>query len=1072
MKKILLFAGLSLVGVMAFGQPKWMNPNVNAENRAPSRSTFFAYETTDLALQAARPYEVAKDDTWGKKASNRYLSIEGKWKFNFAVDHDKAPKGFEAVDFDDSRWDRFPVPGLFEMLGYGDRIYKNAGYPFSNQFTPRPPYIEERNNYTGSYRRTFRIPADWKGMDVYMHVGSATSNLSVWVNGQYVGYSEDSKVAAEFDITRYLKPGEENLIAMQVMRWCDGSYVEDQDFWRFTGIARECYLYARPKAHVTDLFITPDLDKAYKNGVLNIKASTTGAEGKTLRFTLRDADGKQIATQTTSAGAEVGVQLKAAGCKKWTVETPYLYTLVTEFLDGGTVVEAIPQRVGFRKVEIKNAQLLVNGQTVLFKGADRHELDPDGGYVVPVSRMVQDIQIMKDLNVNAVRTCHYPDDPRWYDLCDEYGIYLVAEANIESHGMGYGEGTLAKNDAFALSHMERNERNVLNFKNHPSIIFWSLGNEAGMGPNFIAAYKWIKEYDPSRPVQYERGLYEYNAEYTDIRCPMYADYNEVERRGQNPDKPFIQCEYAHAMGNSVGGMKEYWDLYRKYPSLQGGFIWDFVDQAVRDKSPITGKEIFTYGGDYGRYPATDNNFNCNGFIAPDRRYNPSAYEVKYCYQNIHVTAKNLAKGQLEVFNENFFTDLSNYYLCWTVLADGEPVAEGTLDKLPVAAQQKKVVTLPGFKAPTDGDKEYLLTVEFRLKEAEPLMKKDQMVAHEQFNLTEYAYPTVEGIVAEAKAKGSVSDVIEDNSCLIVNAGGMTVTWNRRTGFVDYIDVDGKPMLENGYSLMPNFWRAPTDNDFGANLQTRFRVWENPGLRLKRGSFKGEQQDGSYVVTADYELRMLEAVLHLKYIVTPDGQLIVNQNLEANVKFEQEQAQAQQGGERRARRPEMAVEPLREKPNLFRFGMQLVMPKEYVSVDYYGKGPGECYADRESDQMVAHYKQTVAEQFFPYIRPQENGNHTGVRYWKVLNGAGKGLEFYGTEPLNATALNYLQSDLDDGVNKAQRHSGDLMERPFTVVSIDKCQFGLGCVNSWGAWPRAEYQMPYGDYAYTYVIKPVR
>ena len=1065
MKKSILLAGLSLMSVLAFAQPKWMNPNVNQENRAPSRSTFFAYESTDLALQAARPYEEAKDDTWGKSASTRYLSIEGKWKFNFATDHDKAPVGFEAVGYDDSRWDRFPVPGLFEMLGYGDRIYKNAGYAWSNQFTPNPPFIEERNNYTGSYRRVFRIPADWKGMDVFMHIGSATSNLSVWVNGQYVGYSEDSKVAAEFDITRYLKPGEENLIAMQIMRWCDGSYLEDQDFWRFTGIARECYLYARPKARVADIFLTPDLDKGYKNGVLNIKASTTGAAGKSLRFTLRNAAGKQVATQTVGAAEEVALQLKASGCKTWSVETPYLYTLVTELLDGAEIVEAIPQRVGFRKVEIKDKQLLVNGCTVLFKGADRHELDPDGGYVVPVSRMIQDIKIMKDLNVNAVRTCHYPDDPRWYDLCDEYGIYLVAEANVESHGMGYGDRTLAKNDAFALAHMERNERNVLNFKNHPAIIFWSLGNEAGMGPNFIAAYQWIKEYDPSRPVQYERGLYEYNADYTDIRCPMYADYNEVQRRGENPDKPFIQCEYAHAMGNSVGGMKEYWDLYRKYPSLQGGFIWDFVDQAVRDKSPITGKEIFTYGGDYGRYPASDNNFNCNGFIAPDRRYNPSAYEVKYCYQNIHASAKNLAKGQVEIYNENFFTDLSKFYLAYTVLADGEPVAQGTLDKLSVPAQGRKVVTLPGFKAPANDGKEYLLNVEFRLKEAEPLMEKDQLVAHEQFALTDYAYPTVEALMA---AGGSAEEVIQDNSCVIAQANGLTVTWNRRTGYIDYIDVDGKPMLEEGYSLTPNFWRAPTDNDFGAQLQSRFRVWQNPGFRLRRGGLKVDREGENNVVTADYESRLLEAVLHMKYVVTPDGQLIVSQSLEANVKFENEQP----NGDRRGRGPVMNVQPLQEKPCMFRFGMQLVMPREFVSVDYYGKGPGECYADRESDQTVAHYRQTVAEQFFPYVRPQENGNHTGVRYWKVLNGSGKGLEFYGTEPLNATALNYLQSDLDDTPEKAQRHSGDLLERPFTVVSIDKCQFGLGCVNSWGAWPRQEYQLPYGDYAYTFVIKPVR
>ena len=1069
MKRKLLFISMFLVALSAGAQEKWCNPAVNQENRAETRASYFAYENIDLALQAARPYEVAQDNTFGKSASARFLSIEGDWKFNFAVDNDKAPKGFEAVGYDDSQWELFPVPGLFEMLGHGDRIYKNVGYSWANQFTSNPPYIEQRNNYTGSYRRSFRIPADWKGMDIFMHVGSATSNLSVWVNGKYVGYSEDSKVAAEFDVTPFLTPGKENLIAMQVMRWCDGSYLEDQDFWRFTGIARECYLYARPKAHVHDLFITPDLDKNYKNGTLSLVASTVGAEDQTIRYTLLDAAGKQVAAKTVKAGTDAMMAVKAP--QKWTAETPYLYTLLTELVAAdGSVVEVIPQKVGFRKVEIKNAQLLVNGQTVLFKGADRHEMDPDGGYVVPVSRMVQDLSIMKDLNVNAVRTCHYPDDPRWYDLCDEYGIYLVAEANVESHGMGYGDETLAKVPAFNLAHMERNQRNVLNFKNHPAIIFWSLGNEAGMGQNFIDPYKWIKEYDPSRPVQYERGLYEYDAEYTDIRCPMYADYKEVERRGQNPDKPFIQCEYAHAMGNSVGGMKEYWDLYRQYPSLQGGFIWDFVDQAVRDKSAVTGKEIFTYGGDYGRYPASDNNFNCNGFIAPDRRYNPSAYEVKYNYQNVHATVKNLSKGQVEVYNENFFTDLSNVCLKWTVLADGEPFAEGCVDKLAVPAQAKKTVTLKGFTFPAADGKEYLLNVEFCLKEAQPLMKAGQLVAHEQFELVGYDYPTVEALTA---GQGSAPSVVEDNSCLIATASGLSVTWNRWTGFIDYIDVDGRPMLQKGYSLEPNFWRAPTDNDFGASLQNRFRVWQNPGLRLARGSFKSEKQGSNLVVTADYEMRLLEAILHMTYTVTPDGQLIVSQRLQANVKFEEEKA-PQGEGRRRAGGQLAAIQPLKEKPNLFRFGMQLVMPQEFANVDYYGKGPGECYADRDNDQTVAHYRQTVSEQFFPYIRPQENGNHTAVRYWRVLDKAGKGLEFYGTEALNATALNYLQSDLDGGIDKdrSQMHSGDLTERPFTVVSIDKCQFGLGCVNSWGAWPRAEYQLPYGDYDYTYVVRPVR
>ena len=1063
MKRQAIIAGMFFASLVVGAQTqtvkeKWLDPNVNRVGTEAPRSTFLAFESTALAQNA------------DKAKSNRYISLEGKWRFNWVKDHDKAPKNFFTVGYDDSKWVDFPVPGLFELNGYGEKIYVNTGYAWRKQMKSNPPYVEEKNNYTGSYRKEVMIPAEWKGMQIFMHIGSATSNVQLWVNGKDAGYAEDSKMESEYNITNLLKTGQKNLLAMQVMRWCDGSYGEDQDFWRFTGIAREVYLYARPATHIVDMDIVPDLVNNYKDGVLKLNIQIKNNAGKYIDTKLVNRANNHAvyhAENEKMTGGPFLAKIPVANCRKWSAEEPNLYDLVITLKEkSGKVIESVSRPVGFRKVEIKNAQVLVNGQPVLIKGADRHELDPDGGYVMSVERMIADIKMMKELNMNAVRTCHYSDDPRWYDLCDEYGIYLVAEANVESHGMGYDAQTLAKVPAFNLAHMERNQRNVLTFKNHPAIIFWSLGNEAGMGQNFIDPYNWIKQYDPSRPVQYERGLYEYNAEYTDIRCPMYAGYEEVERRGQNPDKPFIQCEYAHAMGNSVGGMKEYWDLYRKYPSLQGGFIWDFVDQAVRDKSPITGKEIFTYGGDYGRYPATDNNFNCNGFIAPDRRYNPSAYEVKYNYQNVHATAKNLRKGQVEVYNENFFTDLSNICLKWTVLADGEPFAQGSVDKLSVPAQGRKVVALKGFAFPADDGKEYLLNIEFCLKEAQPLMKAGQLVAHEQFELVGYAYPTVEALTAQ---QGNAPTVVEDNSCLIASAAGLSVTWNRWTGFIDYIDVDGRPMLEKGYSLEPNFWRAPTDNDFGANLHQRFRVWQNPGLRLQRGSFKSEQQGANLVVTANYELRLFEAILHMKYTVTPDGQLIVNQQLEANVKFEE----APQGeGNRRPRGQFEPLQPLKEKSNLFRFGMQLVMPQEYASVDYYGKGPGECYVDRENDQTVAHYRQTVSEQFFPYIRPQENGNHTGIRYWRVLDKAGKGLEFYGTEALNATALHYLQSDLDDGMEKQQRHSGDLMERPFTVVSIDKCQFGLGCVNSWGAWPRAEYQLPYGDYDYTYVIRPVR
>ena len=570
---------IAAVGTAA-GVPEWKNPAVNQQNREARHANFFAYETE----QAARAGD--------KTQSSRYLSMEGMWRFCFVKNHQDAPANFWTLNYDDSKWEDFPVPGLFELNGHGDRIYKNIGYAWCTTFESNPPYIGETENYTGSYRREFTLPDAWSGQQVLFHVGSATSNLKVWVNGKYVGYSEDSKIAAEFDITKYLKKGK-NLIAMQVMRWCDGSYLEDQDFWRFTGIAREVYLYARPKLHVEDIIISQD----YANGKGLLNVDVKAPKGFTIEARLEDADGQLVGT---------GMQQTIDNVKGWTAETPNLYTLFIYIKKGAQTVEVIPQRVGFRHIEIKGGQLLVNGQPILIKGVDRHELDPDGGYIVSIERMKQDLRIMKQLNVNAVRTSHYPDDPRWYDLCDEAGIYVVAEANLESHGMGYGEGTLAKREDFAQMHMERNQANVLTLRNHPCILVWSLGNEAGYGSNFERCYDWIKSVD-SRPVQYEQAGHWGK---TDIFCPMYMGYTDCEKYAQGDNvRPLIQCEYAHAMGNSIGGFKEYWDIIRKYPKYQGGFIWDFVDQGLRDKSPITGKEIFTYGGDYGRYPASDYNFN-------------------------------------------------------------------------------------------------------------------------------------------------------------------------------------------------------------------------------------------------------------------------------------------------------------------------------------------------------------------------------------------------------------------------------------------------------------------------------
>ena len=1017
-------------------KPWWLDPEVNEVNTMAPRAAFFAYETENLA----------KADQ--KARSERYLSLEGKWKFNFSKDHDKAPRDFYSLKYDDSQWTDFPVPGILELNGYGDAIYSNNGYPWRTQFRPEPPFVEERNNYTGSYRKMVTVPADWKGERIYLHVGSATSNLMVWVNGKFVGYSEDSKVSAEFDLTKYLTPGKENLIAMQVMRWCDGSYLEDQDFWRFTGIAREVYLYARPQAHIADLFITPDLVNNYQDGTLEVKLNAVGAKGETVMFSLKDKEGKEVAAQTAKVGGngEVKVNFNVKNPLKWTAETPNLYTLYTTLMDGKQVAEVVPQRVGFRKVEIKNAQVLVNGQPVLFKGANRHELDPVTGYVVSMDRMLEDIRVMKELNINAVRTCHYPNDPRWYELCDIYGIYMVAEANIESHGMGYGDKTLAKEPTYEKAHLERNESNIKIYKNHPSIIFWSVGNEAGYGPNFEKAYDLVKAYDPSRPCQYEQAGQ--NGK-TDIFCPMYYDYGGCEwyAKGDNP-RPLIQCEYAHAMGNSMGGFKEYWDMVRKYPKYQGGFIWDFVDQGLRVKNK-QGKTIYAYGGDFGRYPTSDHNFNCNGIINPDRKPNPHANEVRYYYQNIWATAKDLKAGEVEVYNENFFKSLDDVELQWTLESEGKVLANGR-SALDIPAQQKRVVKLDGYSLPADVKGEVVLNLDFVLKKAEPMLDAGYAVAREQFVVNPYTFPTMESVLAVTSGKYDTRKVEKEEKVawVTLSAGNTSVTFNHWNGWIDYLDVDGKPMLEEGYAITPDFWRAPTDNDYGAGTQRKLHAWKNPEMKMK--SFKVVENEGKAEkgVEVVYDMPSVEATLTMTYTLTPAGELVVNEAMTVN-------------------------KDAKHKPELMRYGMQLVMPKAYNMLTYYGKGPGENYIDRNNGDRLGVYDAKVADQYWGYVRPQESGNKTEVRYWQVKDENGKGLEFYSFAPMECSTLNYLASDLDDcwDKNAHQSHSGDLTPRDFSVVKLAARQRGLACVNSWGAIPLEQYRMPYQDYSFTYVIRPL-
>ena len=1022
-------AGCALLSANAQTFKEWQDESVNEINRAAMHTHFFAYENA----------EKAGSDV--KENSKNFMSMNGSWKFFWVKNADQRPTDFWKVGYNDKGWDDMKVPAVWELNGYGDPIYVNIGYPWRNQYKNNPPHVPTEKNHVGSYRREFVIPADWSGKDIVAHFGAVSSNMYLWVNGKFVGYSEDSKLEAEFDLTPYVKPGQKNLIAFQVFRWCDGSYFEDQDFFRYTGVARDCYMYARNKKRIDDIRVVPDLDAEYKSGSLTVNLSLKGNTAVSLE--LLDAANKTVATAEVKGAGKQSSVIRVDNPNKWTAETPYLYTLRATLKEGGKVTEVVPLKVGFRKIELKNSQLLVNGQPVLFKGADRHEMDPDGGYVVSRERMIQDIQIMKKFNLNAVRTCHYPDDSFWYDLCDKYGIYVVAEANLESHGMGYDEATLAKVPSFKKTHLERNQRNVQRNYNHPSIIFWSLGNEAGYGPNFDAAYDWVKKEDPSRAVQYERSGYEGK---TDIHCPMYLNYKDCIKycEDDSKTKPLIQCEYAHAMGNSEGGFKEYWDLVRKYPKYQGGFIWDFVDQSCRWTGK-NGKMIYAYGGDFNRFDASDNNFCDNGLISPDRVPNPHMYEVGYFYQNIWTTAADLKAGELNVYNENFFRDLSAYALEWEVMKNGIVVRTGRVDNLNVAPQQTAKIKLDLGK--TCACAEWLLNVKYVQKQREGLIPAGHIVAKDQLVLNEYKAPamTLQN-VTDMNIQTALPRIDDANSqCVMIEGENFNIQFAKADGFMDKYMVDGLDMIKEGAKLTPNFWRAPTDNDFGAGLQQKYAVWKNPEFKLT--SLKSEMKDGLAVVSAEYEMPSVSAgtKLQLTYEINNRGAVKVNQKLVA--------------------------EKGAKVANIFRFGMQMVMPKSFENISYYGRGPVENYIDRKWATELGVYNQTVTDQFYAYIRPQENGNKTDVRWWKQFNEAGRGLQFVAEAPFSASALHYTIESLDSGWEKKQEHSNEVEPADLTNFLIDKVQMGLGCVDSWGAIPREEYMLPYGDYEFTFIMQPI-
>ena len=1045
-KKLLMTMAVGFTAWSATAQtPMWNDPGKNADNRMTSVADFFAYENQELAVKGF------------KNQSKRYLSIEGNWKFKWVRNANERPEGFQALNYDDSNWDQMPVPGMWELNGFGDAIYVNNQYAWRNDWATNPPYVQELNNHVGSYRQTFRVPADWNGEQIIMHIGSATSNITVYVNGQYVGYSEDAKVAAEFDITKFVKPGADNLIALQIMRWCDGSYLEDQDFWRFTGIAREVYLYARPKAHIQDIFILQDVVNGYKDGQLTATITAPAAKGYVVDLALTDPSGRAAgSTQATLGSKPSALTLTVPSVKAWSAEIPNLYTATFTLKDKkGNALETICQRVGFRSIEIKNGQVLVNGQPILIKGADRHELDPDGGYLVSVERMIQDIKIMKQLNMNAVRTCHYSDDPRWYDLCDQYGIYVVAETNIESHGMGYGDRTLAKNPIYHKAHVERNQHNVQVQKNHPSVIFWSLGNEAGYGKNFEDAYDAVKAIDQSRPVQYEQA---HQNGKTDIFCPMYYGYEGCERysQGDNP-RPLIQCEYAHAMGNSMGGFAKYWELIRKYPKYQGGFIWDFVDQGMRATSRVTGKEIMAYGGDFGRYPASDHNFNCNGVIASDRSLHPHAYEVQYYYQDIWATVpegKTLLDGEVELYNENFFRSTDDVEAVASLLTySGGQIQEQSNDRpfpIQLAPQQRQHFDIPAqlldyLKNAVQQSQWAAINVQFRLSRDRGLLKRGDVIARAQFELKPFSFPQAAAVIAAATP--ATVQVDDAKSWLTLKANGVSVTWNKWTGNIDYYDVNGTPVLEDRKSVEPSFWRAPTDNDYGAQLQNKLGAWKY--ARWDKKSMECTKlENQSQQVVVKYHSDGVDADLTMTYVLTPKGELIITEDLDVN-----EQAE--------------------RKPQMMAMGMTWRLAKDYNTVRYIGRGPVENYCDRKDNAFIGIYGGPVDKQYWNgYVRPQESGNHCDVMWCRMEAASRPNIYFEACGPMEFSALPYEIEDLDDGPRKDahQSHSGDLIERNYTVVQIRAFQMGIGCVNSWGAWPQDQFVPKYEDHLFTYIVRP--
>lgn len=1017
------------------GKFPWTNEKISEENRMPMRASYYTFPD-------AKQVE-GKD--WSK--SSAYLSLNGDWFFKWAEKPAELPSDFFSPALDHSKWDKFQVPANWELNGYGYRHYSSAGFEFTHLMRPDPPLTPMDINPTAIYRKEVELPANWNGKQVVLHIGAAKMNLGVWVNGQYVGYGEDSKLASEFDITAFLKPGK-NLVVLRIMRWCDAAYLEDQDMFRVSGITRDCYLMARNPVHIYDIEMIPGLDEQYKNGWLKVSLDLNKVPEPGTRAVFElSYKGKKIYTQEINWNGEKKntFSFPVLSPALWTAETPELYDVNISLFDPkGQLLEIIPQRTGFRKVEIKNGQFLVNGKPVLIKGVNRHEMDFHTGTVVSKEAMLRDIKLMKQFNINAVRTSHYPNDEYWYELCDEYGLYVVDEANVESHGMGYDiNHTMANRPSWVDAHLIRMQRMIERDKNHPSIVTWSMGNEAGNGYNFYSSYLWMKQRDSSRPVQYERAVSDYRTltwEWdSDVICPMYPSpegLRQYAEKNKKPARPLIMCEYAHGMGNSLGNFVDYWNIIRNNQhALQGGFIWDFVDQCffkVNEK----GDTVITYGGDYEpSYIRHDANFSANGMFTAYRTPNPHAWEMKQVYRDIHTSWKG--NNTVEVFNEKFFTGTENIQLNWELVVNGKSVRKGTIAALDVPAQQKKLYTIPMGKIP---DGEAFLNLVYTLKKAEPLVEKGHVVAMEQLHIA--------GVPAPYKpVSGSTAITIdEQTNQTILRSKDLKIGFSKTTGLLSSYAYKGNTLLDTGFMLQPHFWRAMNDNDMGADLQNTLSVWRTAPGHMKLMKLEVTQKDGLATVQTVFNMPEVHATLDVQYVVNASGAIQVTQSLLADTSF--------------------------KTPMLPRFGMKWILPAGFNTIEYYGRGPGENYNDRFQAAPVGIYKQTVDQQFYPYVRPQETGNKTGIRWYRIFNAKGNGLEITADTLFSASALHYFTADLDDVKEKHQRHAADLVKRPQTQLNIDMMQMGVGGIDSWRSWPLEQYRLPFKNYSYTFQIKPIK